>query len=77
MSSHSPGSSRPASSRGLSEAEMEDEVVRVPQPPGADVVCAKRLVGMERPWENLRGDGMIYVAPARLDGGTQKRTDEG
>lgn len=77
MSSYSPGSSRPAS-RGLAcETEVEDEIVRIPQPPGADVVCAKRVVSAERPWENLRGDGAIYVPPARVDSGTQEMTERG
>lgn len=75
ISSYSPGSSRPAS-RGLSEPEADDDLVRIPKPLGADVVVyAKRSVGTERPWENLRVEGAIYVPPARVDGGTPEKTE--
>jgi hypothetical protein len=76
ISSYSPGSSRPAS-RGLSEAEVEEELVRIPPPLGADTVYAKRWVGAERPWENLRGEGAMYVPPVRVDGGMQERMEGG
>jgi Putative zinc finger motif, C2HC5-type len=76
VSSYLPGSSRPAS-RGLYEAEAEDEVVHVLRPSGADVVYAKGFVSKERPWENLRGEGATYVPPARVDSGPQEKTEGG
>jgi len=72
VSSYSPGSSRPVS-RGHEETEAEDEPVRVPQPLGADVVYAKRLVSKERPWENFRGERATYIPLARVDDGTQEK----
>ena len=74
ISSYSPSSSRPAS-RGLSEKEVEDEPVRIPRPSGVDVDYVKRRVGAERPWEDLRGAGATYIPPARVDGGTQEKSE--
>jgi hypothetical protein len=76
VSSYSPVSSRPAS-RGPPEMEADREPDRIPPPLGAEVVCAKRRVGVERPWENLSGEPVIYMPPARVDVETQEGVEGG